>query len=87
MNWTPDDLAKLLGLLDVTETEEIDCAEFLHRIAAYVESLGPSGAPPEGTSAVVQHLRVCPECCEEFLALREALRAEHPQVGGNRPTE
>lgn len=68
-----DELIKLLQLLAVTETDEIDCEEFLVRVAGFLERLGPDGTPPEGYEDVVQHLRVCPECLEEFGALLETL--------------
>lgn len=70
------ELLKLLALVDVTAAEEIDCTEFVHRVAGYLERLGPDGTPPPGYEDVVQHLRVCPECLEEFRALFAALRAE-----------
>jgi len=69
-----DDLLRLLGLLDVTEAEEIDCAEFLERVAAFVERMGPDGTPPSGHEDLVQHLKICPECLEECQALLRALR-------------
>ncbi len=76
MNLSRDDLRKLLTLLDLTEAREIDCTEFLHRAAGFLERLGPDGTPPPGYEEVVQHLRICPECEEEFEALVRALRAE-----------
>ena len=76
MSLTPRDLHKLLELVDVTEAEEIDCTEFLHRVGGYLERLGPDGVPPEGYADVVQHLRVCPECFEELELLFQALREE-----------
>lgn len=70
------DLLKLLNLVGITRVEEIDCSEFLHRVAGFLERLGPTGEPPQGYDDVIQHLRVCPECLEEFEALYEELRAE-----------
>ena len=70
MTFTRADLLKLLQLIDVTAADEIDCTEFMHRVAGYIERLGPEGTPPSGYEDVVQHLRVCPECLEEFEALQ-----------------
>lgn len=70
------ELMRLLQLIDVTAIEEIDCSELLHRLGAYVERLGPGQTVPPGFEEVVQHLCVCPECFEEFEALREALQGE-----------
>ena len=76
MTFSRDDFRKLLQLLDVTGAHEIDCTELLHRIAGYLERLGPDGAPPQGYEDVVRHLRLCPECLEEFEAMLQALREE-----------
>lgn len=74
MSFSKEDLLKLLQLVDMTEQEEIDCTEFMHRVAGYIERLGPDGTPPPGYESVVHHLRLCPECLEEFKALCGALR-------------
>ncbi len=76
MTFTRDDLLRLLQLLDITAVDEIDCTEFLHRAAGFVERYEPGGAHPPGYEDVVQHLKACPECLEEFQALYAALRAE-----------
>jgi len=69
-------LRKLLDLVRLTKDDEIDCDEFLDRAARYLDSTGPDGSLPEGAEALVHHMRVCPECCEEFEALLRALRDE-----------
>lgn len=76
MNLSREDLSKLLQLIDVTALDEIDCSELLHRLAAYIERLGPDERAPLGFEDVVQHLCVCPECFEEFEALHRVLRGE-----------
>lgn len=73
MSFTQDELRKLLELVDITQDDEIDCDELLARVGGYLERLGPDGTPPPGYEDVVQHLRVCPECFEEFEALYRAL--------------
>ena len=42
----------------------------------YLEQLGPQKTPPSGYDDLIHHLRVCPECLEEFEALYAALREE-----------
>ena len=74
MTFNQKDLQQLLRLVDLTSAQEIDCDEFLERVAVYLERLGPDGQPPAGSEDVVQHLRVCPECLEEFEVLYQALR-------------
>lgn len=56
--------------------EEIDCDQFLERVAAFLESVGPDGEVPPDLRAVAQHLEVCPECKEELDALLELHRGE-----------
>lgn len=75
MSLDPNELRELLRLLDLTRAEEIDCEQFLHRSAAYVERVLAAGAPPPGFDDVALHLRICPECAEEFDVLYDALRA------------
>lgn len=72
-----DDLRRLLQWLDLTTADEIDCEEFLARVAGVVERLRPDEPPPPGAEAVLHHLKVCPECDEEFRAVLRALRGEH----------
>lgn len=81
MTLKPELLRKLLALVEVTSDEEIDCSEFLDRMARFLDSIGPDGSLPEGSEAIVQHMRVCAECCEEFEALSRALHAEHEESG------
>lgn len=71
-----NDLHRLLRWLDLTADEEIDCEEFLARAAGVVERLAPDRPLPKGAAAVLHHLRVCPECDEEFQAMLRVLRQE-----------
>lgn len=63
-------LRELLALLNATEAEEIDCDEFLDRVAACVENTNAEELP-EALRAVSQHADVCTECREELEALLE----------------
>ena len=66
-------LRALLELVHATDPREIDCDEFLERVAGVVDALGADAAPPPELDAVSQHLTVCPECREEFDALVRTL--------------
>ena len=67
-----DRLGQLLGALDSTQPEEIDCDEVLERVGPYLEA-HCAGAPlPPELEQVAQHLSVCPQCLEEFKALTKA---------------
>ena len=73
MRVDPDDLRRLLRLLEFTAADEIDCDEFLARVAALIERLRPGEQAPAGAAEVLQHMRVCPECAEEVEAMLRAL--------------
>ena len=64
-----EELQTLLKLVDITNPEEIDCEEFLHRVAGHIERLSSDPESATGDEAFLHHLKVCPECLEEFQAL------------------
>ncbi len=69
MTPTREQLRTLLRLLSDTEPDELDCDQLLQHVGALLETLQDGQEPPEQLAAVSQHLRVCPECREEFDAL------------------
>lgn len=71
MKPTREEIEQLLRAVASTEAAEIDCEEFLARVAAYLESLQAGDEPPRELRSVGQHLDVCPQCREEFDALLE----------------
>ncbi len=73
MEPSEEKLVDLARLIQDTEGQEIDCAEFLKRVAAYLAALRERSVLNEPLRQVSQHLRVCPECREELVAL---IRAE-----------
>lgn len=72
MNPTDDQLAELAELLSATTNEEIDCDVLLNRVAAYLHATTDRRKMEEDLRQVGQHLKVCPECREEFEALFKA---------------
>ncbi len=68
-----EQLDALARLVAATASEEIDCEGLLARIAPYVRAVSERAALSTPLQQVAQHLEVCPECKEEFVAL---LRAE-----------
>jgi len=70
MTLSPQQKEELLNKLRLTSKEEIDCDEFLARLAEYVE-----GRPldAEVKRLMDHHLILCPECAEELELLRKAL--------------
>ncbi len=79
MKPTHEQLRELLRVVAATRPQEIDCEQFLTRVAAYLEALEREQALPPELDTVAQHLEVCPECSEEFDALvstHKSLREE-----------
>ncbi len=74
MKISREELLGLLRVIDLTKPEEIDCEEFLSAVSGYVEKLASGQAAPTSNADVLHHLKVCPECLEEFEALYEAYR-------------
>ena len=74
MNISSEKLRALLGLLGITEPEELNCEEFLSMTPGYLEELRDHEGPAiEGYRSFLHHLKICPECSEEFQALIEAM--------------
>lgn len=70
------ELATLLRLVRRTAEHELDCDQCLTHMPELAEA-GAGGRPAsELLRQVEQHLGVCPECREEFEALRAALRPD-----------
>jgi len=72
MNPNRSQLHALLRMIDATRRHEIDCDEFLDRVALLLETIAAERGLPDALHPVVQHLLVCPECKEEFDALLRA---------------
>ncbi|MCB9851793.1 MAG: hypothetical protein H6819_01755 [Phycisphaerales bacterium] len=73
MKPTDEQLADLAKLLGDTADCEIDCAELLDHVAAYLEAVKDRRGLEPRLQQVAQHFKICPECREEFEAL---IRAE-----------
>ena len=56
-----------------TQPQELTCEEWLDRVGRYVEIVVAGKPVPPELSPVEEHLALCPECSEEFEALRRAL--------------
>ena len=69
MNPNREQLVELARVLAETASHEINCEEVLDRIASYLEAHIAGQPLPTELSLVAQHLRVCPECHEQFQAL------------------
>jgi len=71
----PQQIEGLVRLIGQTIEHEFNCAECQRNVGEFAERQ-IAGLPLEGALAgVEQHLTVCSECREEFLALEKILRA------------
>lgn len=73
MSSVRDQLRALLDSIVRTAPEEIDCEAFLDHAAVLLEALASGDEVPSELETVSQHLKVCPECREEFEALIRAV--------------
>ena len=72
---TRQQIEGLIHVIGQTREHEFNCAECQRNIGEFAERQ-VAGLPLEGALAgVEQHLTVCSECREEFLALEKILRA------------
>ena len=75
MSLAKEQLAGLLRLIGLTRDEEIDCERCLALVAEFAERELAGRSVPAGLEAVAHHLSICAECCEEYEALLQALKA------------
>ena len=73
MKLDPESIKALLAATLETRPQEIDCLEWLDKVAGYAEFRKRGEAIPNDLEIVHQHLAVCPECTEEFEALLDLL--------------
>lgn len=64
-----DPTQTLAELLRLTRERELDCDEFVQKLAAYVDG----GLNDEVRALMDQHREICPECEEQLQLLRAAL--------------
>jgi hypothetical protein len=75
MSLSKKQIAELLRQIGLTKDEEIDCESCLALVAEFAERELAGRSVPAGLEAVTHHLSICTECCEEYQALLQALKA------------
>ncbi len=75
MSLSKQEIDDLLRMIRLTCDHEIDCECCLSRVAEYAEQELAGKSIPAALEAVERHLALCSECCEEYQALLQALRA------------
>lgn len=56
-----------------TPEGELTCDEWVQQVGRYVEAMANDGKTPAALDLIAQHAAACPQCAEEFRALRTAL--------------
>jgi len=72
---TPQQIEGLVRVIGQTREHEFNCAECQRNVSEFAERQIAGLALGEALAGVEQHLTVCSECREEFLALEKILRA------------
>ena len=75
MSLSREEIAELLRFIGLTRDEEVDCERCLALVAEFAERELAGRSVPAALEAVAHHLSICAECCEEYEALLEALKA------------
>ena len=73
MKLTKEHIKALARLTLATRPKELNCDEWLDRVARFAELKAADKPVPEELALVADHLEVCPDCAEEFQALKRAL--------------
>ena len=75
MSLSREEIAELLRQIGLTRDEEVDCERCLALVAEFAERELAGRPVPDGLEPVAHHLAICAECCEEYEALLQALKA------------
>ncbi len=75
MSLSKEEIDDLVRQISLTRDEEIDCERCLALVAEFAERELAGQSVPAGLEAVAHHLSICADCCEEYEALLQALKA------------
>jgi hypothetical protein len=76
MSLTDPQVHGLLSVLGETRAHELDCEQFLARMAQYAELRAADQPVPDALADVEAHERLCANCREECQALVDVVRDE-----------
>jgi hypothetical protein len=68
-----EEYRELARALLATCPDEIDCERWLEDVGLYLDLVEAGRPIPESLRPIEEHLRICPDCAEEYAAMREAL--------------
>ena len=72
---TREQVGGIVKMLGLTTEREFDCGECLQHVSEFAEAQLAARPVGEVIAKVEQHLALCPECREEYEALRKILAA------------
>ena len=70
---TSGQVTSIVRMLGLTTDREFNCSECLQHVSEFAEAQLANKPVTEVIASVEQHLALCPECCEEYEALRKIL--------------
>ncbi len=70
-----EQVGSIVTMLRLTTDRELNCSECLQHVGEYAETRLAGKPLDEILAGIEQHLELCPECREEFLALQQILKA------------
>ena len=76
MTLSRNESENLLRLVGLTKDDEINCEQCLELVAEFAEQQMAGKSITERMQALEQHLAVCPECREEYEALKRTLQQD-----------
>ncbi len=65
----------LVQMIGLTRDREFNCSECLEHVSEYAEHQMTGQELDAAIACIEQHLKLCPECREEYEALLKILRA------------
>ena len=69
-----DQIASLLGMVNASESDELDCDGCFARVAEFAEAELANREIPDALKAVQTHVQQCTCCKDEYNALLDGLR-------------
>jgi hypothetical protein len=72
---TREQVGGIVKMLRLTTDREFDCRECLQHVSEFAEAQLAQSPANDVLAKVEQHLALCPECAEEFVALMKILQA------------
>lgn len=72
---TSEQVSTIVDLVRLTRDQEFNCEECLHHVSEFAERELAGQPIDEVIAAVEHHLSLCPECREEYTALKKVLES------------